>query len=693
MYKKDVFLIEIGTEDLPAKRAKALCEMFATKIEQQLIRENFSFGKVNLFSTPRRIAVLIDEVEEAQPDKTIERKGPSLAIALDKNNAPTAAGLGFARSCGVDFSALETQRNQESAWLVYRFQQKGKLFVDAAPSLLKEALQSLHGGKTMRWNDFDIEFLRPVHWIVLMYGTEVIPGEVLNLPTTKQTFGHRFHHPEAIFIPDARQYESLLTTQGHVIPDFAKRRSQIVAQIDALCNQQDAQAIFNDALLDEVTGLVEWPTAYLATYAEDFLTLPKEVLVCAIEQHQKCFPLESKAGELKPCFITISNIQSTDPSQVIIGNERVMRARLSDAAFFFYTDKKSSLANRLEELKSITFQVNLGNLFDKTHRLSALSTWIGKQWSIEHAINLSDTRRAGLLAKTDLATEMVHEFPELQGIMGYYYALHDKEPYSIAIAIREHYLPKFAGDSLPSTLAGSALAIADRIDNLVGIFSLRQMPSGDSDPFGLRRAAMGISRILIEQALSLPLDQLIAKSVENYGNLIKNTDFVPLLKLFIIERLRAWYSEKGISADIFNAVISIQNNEPLDIHHRILAVDRFKRLPQAQALTAANKRVSNILEQAAFKFVNQPDPHLFETVAEKNLYQQIKQLQTTDYPISQDYTHHLTKLAALQPWVDQFFDDVMVMVSDHQQRNNRLQLLAQLRALFLQIADISNLQL
>jgi glycyl-tRNA synthetase beta chain len=692
MHKKDALLIEIGTEELPAKSAKLLSEMLGNLLAQHLTKEDFGWGEIKNFSTPRRIAVLIEDVDIRQPDKAIERKGPALTAALDKEQKPTAAGLGFARSCGVSFEDLEIQRSENSAWLIYRHKQPGKALVEIAPFIVQDSIHKLHPGKTMRWSTFDIEFLRPVHWIVLMFGNQLISTEILDFSTTQQTFGHRFHRPQALLIPEAKAYESILETQGQVIPDFQKRRAKIKTQIQELCIESKTRAIFNESLLDEVTGLVEWPVAFLATYTEDFLTLPKEVLTCSIEHHQKCFPVENQTGELKPYFIGVSNIGSSDPSQIVIGNERVMRARLADAAFFYYTDKKQSLENRLAALKSIAFQVKLGSLWDKTQRLSALAIWIGEQWRLQSEA-LVQVQRAGLLSKTDLATEMVREFPELQGIMGYYYALHDKEPEGVAIALQEQYLPRFSGDRLPTTQIGCALAIADRIDNLVGIFSLGQIPSGDKDPFGLKRAAMGISRILIENALSVSLDDLIEKAVDNYASLIEKRDFVPALKLFIIERLRAWYSEKGISTDIFNAVIAIQDNEPLDIHHRIMAVEQFKQLPQAQALTLANKRVSNILSQATVSTSHsptEPNPQLFKTDAEKNLYLQIKQLQTTNQ--KQNYVSRLTEFASLQRCVDQFFDDVMVMDSDQGQRNNRLQLLVQLRSLFLQVADISVLQ-
>ena len=695
MNKKDTFLIEMGTEELPPRLLKGLSEAFSVLLQQQLTKENFHFGQVKTFATPRRIAVLIDEVDAIQPDKIIERKGPALNVAVDKNNCPTPAGLGFARSCGVDFDALEIQKAEGSGWLMHRSQQKGQRFTELTPAMVVGALKLLPMGKTMRWNQSDIEFLRAVHWVTLMYGSEVISAEILGLFSDSNTYGHRFHHPELIALPHANQYESLLETVGKVIPDFAKRRAMILQQIQEVCKAQNAQPVFNETLLDEVTGLVEWPVPIVATFAEEFLALPKEVLISAIEQHQKCFPVENKKGALKPCFITISNIQSTDPEQIIVGNERVMRARLSDATFFFYTDKKYSLESRLETLKHVTFQAKLSTLFEKAQRLSRLSSWIIENWQTDSQASKKIVERAGLLAKADLVTDMVYEFPELQGVMGYYYALHDGESEEVCTAIAEHYLPKVSGDKLPQTLAGCALAIADRMDNLVGIFSLGQIPTGDKDPFGLRRAAMGILRILIEQEFRLPLNQLIEKAIECYEGLIKKTDFSFELRDFMIERLRAWYNEKGISTDTFNAVIAIQNNEPLDIHHRILAVERFRSLPESQALTMANKRVTNILEQAEFNLSNHladPNPDLFETDAEKDLYCQLKQLKQADSQQKRDYTFRLTEFARLQPSVDRFFDGVMVMVPETDKRNNRLQLLANLRALFLQIADISVLQ-
>lgn len=686
---KDTFLIEIGTEELPPKVINPLSEAFAARLAQQFTRENFSFGHIKTFATPRRIAVLIEAVDGTQPDKMLEKKGPALQVAVDENHCPTPAGLGFARSCGVEFAELAIEKNAENAWLVHRYQQKGQRFIDLAPSMITQALKLLPMGKVMRWGECDVEFLRPVHWILCMYGADLIDTEILGMLTGRNTFGHRFHYAKAIDLSHANQYESLLETVGKVIPDFAKRRAIILREIESVCREQNGQAVFNDTLLDEVTGLVEWPVAVLATFAEEFLALPKEVLISAIEQHQKCFPIEDKSKKLIAQFITISNIQSTSPEQIIIGNERVMRARLSDAAFFCYTDKKHSLQSRLETLKQVTFQANLGTLFDKAMRLSKLSAFIAKAWQSDTAL----AERAGLLAKTDLVTEMVHEFPELQGTMGYYYGLHDGEDGEICTAMAEHYLPKFAGDQLPQTLTGRALSIADRMDNLVGIFSLGQMPSGDKDPFGLRRAAMGMLRILIECELKLPLDELIDQTIACYGELIKKTDFMVALKDFIIERLRAWYGEKDVSADTFNAVIAIQNNEPLDIHQRILAVEHFRYLPESRALTLANKRVTNILEQAEFNLIDhmaEPNTALFETDAEKDLYHQLKQI---DSQMVSDYTLRLSSFAKLQTAIDHFFDAVMVMVPEIDKRNNRLQLLAHLRSLFLQVADISVLQM
>jgi len=707
MSKKDTFLIEIGTEELPPRMLKSLSSALASGLEQQLVKEQFNFGQINAFATPRRLAVLISEVAAIQPDKVIERKGPTLNVAVDQNNCPTPAGLGFARSCGIEFSALEIQKSEESAWLVHRFQQKGQSFVELAPAMLSNVLKQLPMGKTMRWNELEIEFLRPVHWVVLMYGDQVIPAEILGLSTSRNTFGHRFHHPDAIVLEHADQYESRLEEMGKVIPDFAKRQALIVQQIQQIGAEQNAHVIFPESLVDEVTGLVEWPVPIMATYAEDFLTLPKEVLICAIEHHQKCFPVADKKGVLKPCFITVSNIESTDPEQIIIGNERVMRARLSDAAFFFYTDKKHSLESRLETLKHVTFQEKLGTLFDKAQRLSRLTACIVKSWQSDSRLTarivknwpsdrnlIDEAARAGLLAKTDLVSDMVHEFPELQGVMGYYYAQHDGETDDVAVAISEQYLPRSAGDELPVGLVSFALGIADRIDTIVGIFSLGQIPSGDKDPFALRRAAIGILRMMIERELPLSLDQLIIEAIKGYGDSIKVAISEPI-KSFIIERLRAWYSEKGIAPDTFNAVLASQDDEPLDIHHRILAVERFRQLAESPALTLANKRISNILQQADFSSIEssaEPNPNLFETDAEKKLYQQIKQLKEADEKAKRDYTIRLTEFANLHTTVDHFFDDVMVMVEDDNQRNNRLQLLAQLRCLFLQIADISLLQ-
>lgn len=685
----DIFLLEIGTEELPPRGIASLSVRLAEQLTAQLKKENFSYDSVIHFATPRRIAVSI-EIKALSTSQCIERRGPSLSLAVNANHQPTPAGLGFARACGVDFSELTREETSEGVWLVYRYEQQGQRFIDRAPTLVQQAISSLPLGKAMRWHNYPFEFLRPVHWVVLMYGSHVIPAELLGVTSGNITFGHRFHHPQAIQLPHAHEYERCLQ-DGKVIASFAKRRAVILDQMKTITENQPIAVVMNDALLDEVTGLVEWPVAYLARYADDFLSLPKEVLLSAMAQHQKCFAYVSRhTNALESYFLTVANIESTQPEYIVTGNERVMRARLSDAAFFFHTDKKKSLISRLPALKKVTFQAKLGTLYEKALRLSELSGQLANRWElpVDHA------KRAGWLAKADLNTDMVHEFPELQGVMGYYYAQHDGENDAVATAILEHYLPKGWGDTLPSTPLGCVLAIADRMDNLVGIFSVGQIPSGDKDPFALKRAALTICRILIENNLPFALDQWIATAIAGYGNLISDATFGAVLHTFMIERLRAWSIEQGIGHDTFSAVIAVERNCPKTIHARIQAVHKFRHLPAAQALTAINKRVSKLLQQAEMELTPHlplPDPTLFTLDAEKMLYQAISKQPQVDLAWD-NYSLCLNELASLKAPLDHFFDEVMVMVDEAVLRNNRLYLLAALRRLFLQVADLCALQ-
>ncbi len=695
-------LFEIGTEELPARLLKSLSTALAEGIAQGLKKAALEHGEIHSYATPRRLAIVVQALQNQQPNRAVERKGPALSAAFDSNGQPTPALEGFIRSCHTTFENLTKIESEKGGWLVYRYEEVGKPIAELVPEIISKVLNTLPIPKPMLWGDQDIAFVRPVHWIVLMYGKEIIPATLLGLESGRTTYGHRFHSPKSLKITEAKQYNDLLKNNGFVIPDFDERQHIIRRQLELLTTTVHSRdettekftgkAIGTDKLLEEVTGLVEWPVAVIASFEPEFLTVPHEALIAAMEVHQKSFPLEDSQHRLLPYFITISNIQSREPKEVVRGNERVMRARLADAKFFYETDCKRKLEARLEDLKNIVFQAKLGSLHDKSVRIQKLAEVIAKPLGCEKS-----AARAGLLAKSDLASAMVGEFPELQGIMGDYYARNDQEPKEVATAIREHYLPRFAGDDLPATFEGCAVGLADRLDTLVGIFSLKQIPTGDKDPFGLRRAAVGILRILIEKQLSHNLYELLEIAQQNYQPTIS---VAPQVHEFILERLRAWYADQDISADTLAAVLTVQNKIPQDIDQRVKAVKAFRRLPEAQALAAANKRVSNILKQANESGITldkstlqKVDSSLFTTKEEQVLFEALSEkFQQLFSDKSNNYTDQLIHLATLRDSVDQFFDVVLVMDENEKIRNNRLELLTALRKAFLQVADISLLQ-
>lgn len=666
------FLFEIGCEELPPKSLKRFSEALAENIKQGLDKAELAHGEIKPYATPRRLAVIIHDLAAQQPDQNIERKGPAI-------NAPVAAMEGFLRSNNITAKQL----TEENGRVVYRYTEKGKAVAELMPEIINKAIADLPIPKPMRWNNKETQFIRPVHWIVMLYGSKIIPATILGLKADNKTYGHRFHHPEAITLKNPDVYVSALK-KAYVIADFAERKNKIIEELEKLAKGNP----HNPELLDEVTSIVEWPIALQGKFNKEFLTVPKEALVAAMQDHQKCFPV-LKDNKLEPYFITVSNIESTDPNTVIHGNERVINARLSDAKFFYVTDYHLTLKDRLETLKHVIFQAKLGTLYEKSDRIAKLAKFIAKQLNIDP----EPAERAGLLSKADLVSNMVNEFPELQGVMGYYYALNDKEDKAVAVAIREHYLPRFAGDALPNSLDGCAVALADRIDTIVGIFGINQAPTGDKDPFGLRRAALGILRILIEKQLDLNLHDLIDTAKNYYQSSLPNTKVTKQSIDFILERLPALYQDKGIATDTLTAVLSIGDNYiPLDIDKRVMAVQEFRQLPEAAALAAANKRVANLLKQANPTNNIKPNASLFTHEAEKKLCAALLKFEGKKSLVNIDYTKSLTELATLRAPVDAFFDNVMVMDEDEKLRNNRLALLAALRQLFLRVADISLLQ-
>lgn len=681
----DSFLVEIGCEELPAKNLLAMATAFADNIIANLQKNHLKHGLHKVFVTPRRLAVLVEQLDTEQPEIDMERRGPMLANAFHADGSPTPATIGFAHSCNTDISELQQLETPKGICLIYKQKKAGIKTSQLLPEIIMQSLAALPIVKPMTWGDGLVAFIRPVHWVVMLFGNTHIDGEILGIKSGQITFGHRFLNPKPIALKNPHEYEMILEQEGYVIADFTKRKEKNRTLLKNIA-PKNTDIIINEELLNEVTGLVEWPVALLGQFAERFLKLPSEALITSIQKHQKCFPLAATNGNsLVPYFATISNIVSTQPERVIKGNERVINARLTDAEFFYNTDTKKTLEDYLQNLSGIIFQTGLGNMHDKAERLGQLADFIANKISADS----NSARRAARLAKADLTTTMVGEFPELQGTMGFYYALNSAEPEIIAIAIKEHYLPNHAGDNLPSSPIGCIIAIADRIDLLVGIIGINKPATGNKDPLGLRRAALGIIRIIIEKEIDLDLRELITFSKNNYKALAPQTTEQTLD--FIYERLRGYYAEKNITPQIFNAVLALQPPNLLDFNARIMAVAAFNKLPEAESLAASNKRVHNILQKSAISITEKIQLDLLIEDAEKELAQQISIKESAIAPqlLQREYTQLLKTLATLKPFIDAFFDKVMVMVDDEKLRINRLALLAHLRKLFLYCADIS----
>ncbi len=689
MSEKDL-LVEIGTEELPPKALKSLGQAFASGMENGLSTEGLQFESVKWFATPRRLAVLVRNLSTSQADRDVEKFGPAVKSAFDAKGQPTRAAEGFARSCNAKVAELEQGEKDGVLKLLYRSHLKGRKTEALLEEIVTSALRNLPIPKRMRWGSSRVEFVRPVHWVLLLFGSDTVKATILGKESGNITFGHRFHHPGRIEIKVPGDYPSVLESTGFVIPDFEMRRRMIRDLVEVEAEKLTATVIIEDTLLDEVTSLVEWPVPLTGEFDSGFLDVPKEALISSLTSHQKCFYLEGKGGNLLPNFIAVSNLQSKDPSQVIEGNERVIRPRLADAEFFFQTDKKDSLESRRERLKQIVFQQKLGTVYDKSQRVATLSRSISNQLGGQ-----PDTcERAALLAKCDLVTKMVGEFAELQGIMGYYYALHDGEDTEVAAALNEQYMPRHSGDDLPGTLTGCILSLAEKIDTVVGLFAIDQPPTGSKDPFALRRAAIGILRILVEKRLDLDIKNCISIAIQSFSFLDPAPELNQQVFDFFLERFRFWYQDKGIPVEVYQSVLVLQPVKPLDFDSRILAVSHFRSLEQAKALSSANKRVVNILKDVSEDVSSYIiDEGLLEIAAEKELARAIKdkELEVAPYFEKRDYQQGLERLAALKEPVDRFFDDVMVMDEDPRLRRNRIALLNRLRELFLRVADISYL--
>jgi len=686
------FLVEIGTEELPPKSLLALADAFAAGIGKGLDDAGLLHGAVERFATPRRLAVRVRRLVERQPDRAIERRGPPLKAAFDAQGAPTQAALAFAKSCGVEVAGLEHLETPKGTWLVHRGTEAGAQTASLLPGIVQASLDALPIARRMRWGAGEAQFVRPVHWVLMLFGRDVVPCEILGMPSGDRTYGHRFMAPKPLRVASPAGYVSTLQKRGRVLADIHERREAIRQGVAAEATRLGGQAVISDALLDEVTALVEWPVPLAGRFDAQFLDLPAEVPVATMQDHQRYFPVRDASGALMPWFIAVANIESTDPAQVVAGNERVVRPRLSDAAFFWSTDLQHRLDARVEGLRRVTFQTQLGSLHDKAERVRALATSIAG--TIGGDPRLAD--RAAELAKCDLITSMVGEFPELQGLMGRYYAQHDGEHPEVCEALREQYLPRFAGDELPATSTGMALAIADRLDTIAGIYATGQKPTGTRDPFGLRRAALGLLRTTIERRLDLDLQSLIGQALAALP-FAAPLDCARDVYDYVIERLRAYYVEGDagleVTTEMFDAVLATRPASPLDFDARLRALVEFLRLPEAQALAAANKRIANILRKATEPVGEHVDAERLIDPAEQILGEQVEAIARQVEPkfAARQYTEALRSLAVLRNAVDAFFDSVMVMADDPALRANRLALLKRMQGLFMHAADLSRL--
>ena len=683
------FLVEIGTEELPPKALKTLATSFADNVEAELNQAGLSFDKIEWFAAPRRLAVKVLNLATQQPSKEIEKRGPAVSAAFDAEGKPTKAAEGWARGCGITVEQAERIATDKGEWLVHRAKIEGQPTKNLLNDIVANALAKLPIPKPMRWADKTVQFIRPVHTVIMLLGDELIEGEILGVASARTIRGHRFLGEKEFEIQHADQYPQLLREKGSVVADFNERKAEILAKSQAKATALGGVADIEESLLEEVTSLVEYPNVLAAKFEERFLAVPAEALVYTMKGDQKYFPIYDKDGKLLPHFIFVSNINPEDPTAIIEGNEKVVRPRLTDAEFFFKTDLKQKLVDRLPRLETVLFQQQLGTLKDKTDRIEQLAGEIAKQIGADEA----KAKRAGLLSKCDLMTNMVFEFTDTQGVMGMHYARHDGEDEEVAVALNEQYMPRFAGDKLPKSLVASAVALADKFDTLTGIFGIGQAPKGSADPFALRRAALGALRIIVEKNLPLDLEDLVKKSAALFGDKLTNSNVVADVVDFMLGRFRAWYQDEGIAVDVIQAVLARRPTRPADFDARVRAVSHFRTLDSAEALAAANKRVSNILAKADAA-IGEINLTTCVEPAEKALAEAVLALRTEVQPlISQgDYTAVLDKLANLRAPVDCFFDNVMVNAEDPVLRQNRLAILNTLQGLFLQVADISVLQ-
>ncbi|WGK81482.1 glycine--tRNA ligase subunit beta [Vibrio aestuarianus] len=683
------FLIELGTEELPPKQLRTLAEAFAANFEAELKTADLAHDGIKWFATPRRLALKVANLAQGQADKVVEKRGPAISVAFDADGNPTKAAQGWARGNGITVEQAERLKTEQGEWLLFKQEVKGQQAKAIVVELAAKALANLPIAKPMRWGDKETQFIRPVKTLTILMGDELIEGEILGVASARTIRGHRFMGEAEFTIDDASQYPAILEERGKVIADYDARKATIIAGAQQAAQQVGGAADLEDDLVEEVTSLVEWPVVLTAKFEEKFLKVPSEALVYTMKGDQKYFPVYDENKNLLPNFIFVSNIESKEPRHVIEGNEKVVRPRLADAEFFFNTDLKSKLVDRLPQLETAIFQKQLGTIKDKTDRITELAGYIAEQIGAD----VEKSKRAGLLAKCDLMTSMVFEFTDTQGVMGMHYARHDGEAEEVAIALNEQYMPRFAGDDLPTNGVSSAVAMADKLDTIVGIFGIGQAPKG-SDPFALRRASLGVLRIIVEYGYNLDLVDLVAKAKSLFGDRLTNDSIEQDVIEFMLGRFRAWYQDEGFSVDIIQAVLARHPTKPADFDKRVKAVSHFRELEAAEALAAANKRVGNILAKFDGQLATEINLTLLQEDAEKTLAEEVEVMTEALEPAfaTGDYQQALSKLAALREPVDAFFDNVMVMADDEALKQNRLTLLNNLRNLFLQIADISLLQ-
>ncbi|MDE9453477.1 glycine--tRNA ligase subunit beta [Xenorhabdus bovienii] len=687
---QQTFLVEIGTEELPPKALRSLAESFVANFEAELKNANLGHGEISWFAAPRRLALKVANLAVAQADREVEKRGPAIAQAFDTEGKPTKAAEGWARGCGITVDQAERMVTDKGEWLLYRAQVKGREAKELLADMVSSSLGKLPIPKLMRWGDKETQFVRPVHTVTMLLGSDVIEGEILGIKSDRIIRGHRFMGEAEFAIDNAEQYPAILQERGRVIADYYARKALIKRDAEQAAMQLGGVADLTDSLLEEVTSLVEWPVVLTAKFEEKFLEVPAEALVYTMKGDQKYFPVYDKSGKLMANFIFVANIESSDPQQIISGNEKVVRPRLADAEFFFKTDRKQRLEDNLLRLETVLFQKQLGTLRDKTDRIQALAGWIAEKIGAD----VTHATRAGLLSKCDLMTNMVFEFTDTQGVMGMHYARHDGEAEDVALALNEQYQPRFSGDELPSTAVSCAVAIADKMDTLAGIFGIGQHPKGDKDPFALRRAALGVLRIIVEKKLPLDLQTLAEEAVRLYGDKLTNENVVDDVVEFMLGRFRTWYQEQGYSVDAIQAVLARRPTQPADFDARMKAVTHFRTLDEAVSLAAANKRVSNILAKSEEKLNDSVLASVLKAAEEIQLATHLVVLKDKLAPLFAEgnYQDALVELASLREVVDAFFDNVMVMDEDQQVRINRLTLLSELRELFLRVADISLLQ-